>query len=175
METITLSPFTREDYHLFFRGYVQDPMVSPVPFRYNREQVDNSYRYNYGGFQKGYAHFGIYLNGNPVGSFQLKRIDSEKQTCEFGIILQNDRFKNRGIGTEAVRIGLIIAHEEYGVQTVYGDTMSRNRRMCRVFEKNGFELCETVKNVFELPDGSFDDRLVWRIILPETNRKESVI
>ncbi len=147
--------------------------MSSVPFRYNREQIDNSYRYNYGGFQKGYAHFGIFLNGKPVGSFQLKRIDPEKESCEFGIILQNDRFKNRGIGTEAIRIGLKIAYEEYGVKTVYGDTMSRNRRMCRVFEKTGFELYETVRNAFQLPDGSFEDRLVWRIILPETNQQEA--
>ena len=167
MNTVTLTPFTEDDYHLFFRGYVQDPMVSPLPFHYNREQISNSYRYNYGGFQKGYAHYGIYLDGIPVGSFQLKRIDPEKQSCEFGIILQHDGYKNRGIGTEAVRIGMAIARNDFRVKTIYGDTMGRNLRMRRVFEKLGFENFETVREAFELPDGTFDDRLVWRKQLEE--------
>ncbi len=141
--------------------------MSSVPFRYDREQVANSYRYNYGGFQKGYAHYGIFLNGIPVGSFQLKRIDPESRTCEFGIILQSDRYKNRGVGTEAVRIGLQIARDEFHVQTVYGDTMGRNYRMKRVFEKLGFELCETVQDAYELPEGGYESRLVWKKELEE--------
>ena len=167
MDIITLSPFTEEQYHRFFRGYVQDPLMSSVPFRYNREQVTNSYRYNYGGFQKGYAHYGIFLEEEPVGCFQLKRIDPEKRVCEFGIILQSDRYKNRGIGTAAIRIGMEIARKEFGVRTVFGDTMGRNVRMRRVFEKLDFELCETVKDAVELSDSGFDDRLVWKKQLEE--------
>ena len=146
--------------------------MSSVPFHYNSEQIDNSYRYNYGGFQKGYAHFGIFINGEPVGSFQLKRIDPDKKTCEFGIILQNDLYKDRGIGTEAIRIGLQIARREYGIETVYGDTMSRNVRMRRVFEKLGFELFETVREAYELPEGGYEDRLVWKITLPDDQAEE---
>ena len=167
MNDITLSPFTAEQYHRFFRGYVQDPAMSYAPFSYNREQISNSYRYNYGGFQKGYAHYGIFLNEIPVGSFQLKRIDPERKTCEFGIILQCDLYKNRGIGTEAIRIGMEIARKEYHIKTIYGDTMGRNHRMKRVFEKLGFELIETVPDASELPEGGYDDRLVWKKKLEE--------
>ena len=136
--------------------------MSLSAFRYDREQISNSYRYNYGGFQKGYAHFGIFLDDTPIGSFQLKRINPEKRSCEFGIILQCDRYKNRGIGTEAIRIGMNIARSKYQVRTVYGDTAGRNVRMQRVFEKLGFELIETVPEAFELADGRFDDRLIWK-------------
>ena len=146
--------------------------MSSVPFHYNREQIDNSYRYNYGGFQKGYAHFGIFMDGDPIGSFQLKRIDPDKQTCEFGIILQNDHYKDCGIGTEAIRIGLQIARREYGVKTVYGDTMSRNVRMIRVFEKLGFEMCETVPEAFKLPEGGYEDRLVWKYTFSDDRSEE---
>ena len=34
--------------------------------------------------------------------------------------------------------------------------------MRRVFEKLGFELEETVENAFELPEGGYEDRLVWK-------------
>ena len=102
-----------------------------------------------------------------MGSFQLKRIDPEKRTCEFGIILQNDRYKNRGIGTEAVRIGMEIARTEYRVRTIIGDTMERNVRMRRVFEKLGFELCEVVTGTFGLPDRGTEVCLVWKKELEE--------
>ena len=104
---------------------------------------------------------GIFLNGRPVGSFQRKRMDTDRKCCEFGIILQNDAVKNQGIGTEAIRLGLDLAVRQYGMKTITGDTMGRNKRMIRVFEKLGFEHTETVKGAFELPDGKHEDRLVF--------------
>lgn len=162
MKTVSLSPFTEAEYHRFFRKYVPDPAMTMAPYQYNRELISNSYRYNYGGFQKGYAHYGVFLDGVPVGAFQLKRINDEQHICEFGIILQNDRYKDRGIGTEALILGLEIARTQYHIDYIFGDTAGRNNRMKRVFEKTGFELIETVPNAFELPDGRYDSRLIWK-------------
>ena len=167
MPRITLKTFTEEEYHAFFRGYVSDPLMDAAPFVYSREQVSRSYLYNHGGFREDYTHFGIFENGIPVGSFQLKRMDPEKKSCEFGIILQNDRAKNRGIGTEAIRKLMDIARDEYGMNLMIGDTMGRNGRMIRVFEKLGFELTETVPGAFELPDGRREDRLIYHKRLRE--------
>ena len=102
-----------------------------------------------------------------MGSFQLKRMDLEKKSCEFGIILRDDSVKNRGVGTEAIQIGMRLARDRYGMQTVIGDTMGRNKRMARVFEKLGFTLTETVPGAFELPDGTREDRLVYTRQLTE--------
>ena len=135
--------------------------MDPHPFRYNREQISRSYVYNYGGYQENYAHFGIFLDEVPVGSFQLKRMDRTEKKCEFGIILQNDTVKNKGIGTEAIRTGIRIAKEQFGIQTMIGETMGRNGRMIRVFEKLGFDLAETIIGAYELPDGSKEDRLIY--------------
>ena len=60
-----------------------------------------------------------------------------------------------------------IAHEQYGIETLTGDTMGRNRRMIRVFEKLGFTLVERVSGGFELSDGSRQDRLVYAKSLTE--------
>ena len=158
---IELRTFTEEQYHAFFRGYQSDPLMDPSPFHYNREQVSRSYQYNHGGFRENYVHLGIFMDGEPVGSFQLKRMDPEKRTCEFGIILRDDSIKNNGIGTEAIRIGMNIARDQYHMTTIIGDTMGRNRRMMHVFEKLGFTLTETVPNAFQLSDGTTDDRHVY--------------
>lgn len=167
MSRIELRTFTEAEYHAFFRRYQPDPMMDPSPFRYNREQISRSYAYNHGGYRENYVHLGIFLDNEPVGSFQLKRMDPEKKQCEFGIILRDDSVKNKGIGTEAIREGLRIARDRYGMETVIGDTMGRNPRMMHVFEKLGFVLTETVPGAFELPDGSREDRYVYSRQLKE--------
>ena len=161
LDQIELRTFTEKEYHAFFRRYQPDPMMDPSPFRYNQEQISRSYAYNHGGFRENYEHLGIFLNHEPVGSFQLKRIDRQKKQCEFGIILRDDSVKNKGIGTEAIRQGMKIAKDRYGIQTFIGDTMGRNKRMMRVFEKLGFFLSEKVTDAFDMPDGTKEDRYVY--------------
>jgi RimJ/RimL family protein N-acetyltransferase len=158
---ITLKPFTETEYHQFFKEYVSDPLMEPMPFIYNEEAVSRSYRYNYGG-REHYAHYGVFSDNTPIGCFQLKRMDEEKKTCEFGLILQHDGVKNKGIGTEAVRQGMIIARDVFRMKTILADTTSGNFRMIRVFQKLGFELIETVPHAYKLLDGRVDDRLVYR-------------
>ena len=167
MVGVVLRTFTEEEYHEFFRRYQSDPAMDSMPFRYNREQVSRSYIYNHEGYRDHYVHFGIFLDNAPVGSFQLKRIDSEKKTCEFGIILRDDSVKNRGIGSEAISAGIRIAREQYGIETIIGDTMGRNHRMIHVFEKLGFHLAETVPDSFEMQDGRKEDRLIYKKTLTE--------
>ena len=161
MNQVILRTFTEEEYHDFFRKYVSDPLMDPTPFVYSREKVSRSYAYNHGGFRKDYVHLGIFLGEVPVGSFQLKRIDPEKSTCEFGIILQNDAVKNKGYGTEAILQGMAYAHSVCGIQTIFGDTMGRNKRMIRVFEKLGFRQIEIIPDAFKLADGEKEDRIIF--------------
>ena len=147
--------------------YVPDPIMDSSPFRYSREQISRSYLYNHGGFRPDYVHFGVFLDQIPVASLQLKRMDRQKHSCEFGIILQNDDVKNRGIGTAALLKLMDLARDQYGMEIMTGETMGRNKRMIRVFEKLGFERVETVSDAFELPDGQKEDRLIYRKYLTE--------
>ena len=136
-------------------------MMDPYPFIYNREQISRSYAYNHCGYRPDYRHFGVFLNHEPVGSVQLKRMDPVRKQCEFGIILRDDSVKNRGIGTEAIRRVMDIARDQYQMTAIIGDTMGRNKRMMHVFDKLGFTLVETVRGAFEMPDGSAEDRYVY--------------
>ena len=94
---IELRPYTEKEYHQFFQGYVADPLMEPMPFVYNRESQspDPISITTFTGII--YAHFGIFNERQePLGCFQLKRMDEEKRRCEFGIILQNDKVKDQG-------------------------------------------------------------------------------
>ena len=169
MDRLELRTFTEEEYHEFFRNYVSDPLTGFSPFTYSREQVSRSYLYNHGGYRTDYVHYGAFLGPEPVGSLQIKRMDPEKRSCEFGIILRNDELKDRGIGTAAIRKLMDLARDQYGMETMIGDTMGCNRRMIRVFEKLGFKMIETVPEAFELPDGRREDRLVFQKNLREAS------
>ena len=157
---ISLRRFAENEYHQFFRCYIPDSLVS-APFEYDREQISRSYFYNYSGMQKNYLHLGVFEDERPVGAFQLKRIDEDKKKCEFGIILLDEETRCRGIGTAAVMEGIRIASWMFGIETIIGDTMGRNLRMRRIFDKLGFNLVETVPDAFTLFNGEQDDRLVY--------------
>ena len=161
MNRIELRTFTEEEYHAFFRKYQPDPMMDPSPFRYNREQITRSYVYNHGGYRKDYVHLGVFLENEPVGSLQLKRMDRVKKQCEFGIILRDDQVKNRGIGSEAIRCAMALARDRYHMQFIIGDTMGRNKRMMHIFDKLGFRLKEIVPRAYELADGTKEDRYIY--------------
>ncbi len=165
MHPVELRPFTPAEYHAFYRRYVPDPAVGPAPFVYSREQVDRSFRYHYGGFQPHSAHFGIFRGPEPVGSLQFLRMNPASGAGEFGIILRDESVRNQGIGTAAVALAIAIARDQFHLRVLTGDTMGRNRRMIRVFEKLGFRLTETVPAAFRLPDGTLEDRLVYRLPL----------
>lgn len=163
MADIILRSFTEEEYHQFFRRYRPDPVMDPSPFHYSYEQISRVYRYNFGGFRKDYAEYGIFLDNRPVGSFQLKRIDADRKTCEFGIILQNDEMKNKGIGTRAIQIGIHTARRQYGMTSITGETLEHNHRMIHIFEKLGFTLAESRS----APSASGGTILVYQLQLTE--------
>ena len=169
---IHLRRFTEKEYHRFFRRYRTDASLDIAPFVYSREQVSRSYLYNHDPGRTDFACYGIFEGEEPVGSFQLKRMDPGRKSCEFGIILRDESVRSRGIGTEAMRLGMEMAREKYGMAEILGDTRGDNLRMRRVFEKLGFEMAERVPGAFLNGDGTREDRLVFRRALTEEDGKK---
>lgn len=156
---IVLRPFTREEYHDFFRRYVSDPAMDPQPYRYSFEHVNRCFDYDESR-RDWYPTFGIFADNASVGSLALKRIDKAAKKCEIGLVMADDTCKNRGYGTAAMQLGMKMAVEEYGVQHIWADTMSGNLRMQHVLDKLGFRLAERVPHVYDMPDGK-QDRLIY--------------
>lgn len=156
---IVLRPFTREEYHDFFRRYVPDPVMAPHPYHYSYEHVDRCFDYDESR-RDWYPTFGIFADDAAVGSLSLKRIDRAAKKCEIGLMMADDACKNRGYGTEAMQLAMDKAVSEYGVAHIWADTMSGNTRMQHVLDKLGFRLVERVTNVFDMPGGK-QDRLVY--------------
>lgn len=160
MTQVDLRPFTREEYHEFFRGYVPDPLMDPHPYHYQKTHVDRNFEYDEAR-RSWYPTFGIFASDAIVGTLSLKRIDHAAQKCEIGLMMMNDACKNQGFGTAAMRLAMQMAQTEYGMKSIWADTMGSNTRMQHILEKLGFQLVERIENVYDMPHGK-EARLVYR-------------
>lgn len=157
-QSVTLRPFTREEYHVFYQDYVADPIMDPNVYHYSREYVDRCYDYNLSR-QSWYPIFGIFTeDGECVGTLSLKRIDPQEKRCEIGIMLRDDTCKNRGYGTQALRQAIQIARDVYHVEHIYADTMGSNTRMQHIFDKLGFRFIGRTHDVYNMGN-RWEDKL----------------
>lgn len=82
----------------------------------------------------GRIFFAIMLDDEPIGEIVLKDIDYVKSTYVIGISLQNDQYKNKGIGTAALNEVLNYAFTEKRMKTVYADAVITNQRSRKVLK-----------------------------------------
>ncbi len=127
--------------HAFYRSFQQAPELFEDPSRYE------PYVYDAGKVDAWFTErqarenerrFYVLLGQEPIGELVLKKIDPAGKRCELGICLVNDRYKNHGYGTLALRQGLRYAFEELGLETVLADSLLRNTRSQRALQKAGF-------------------------------------
>ena len=140
-DKIELLPMTRRICHLLFKEWENDEATFADASLFRRyvcseEAVDRYFEKTRDPSRASYA---IMLGNRPIGEVQLKHIDREKKECTVGIHMQNDAFKGRGYGTEALRLALRLAFCELGMRTVLADALRGNIRSRHVLEKIGFE------------------------------------
>lgn len=173
--SVILRPFTREEYHDFFRRYVPDPIMDPRPYRYQWEHVERCYDYDLSR-KDWYPNFGIFdSDGMSVGILSLKRIDNVYHRCEIGLMMVDDTCKGKGYGTDALRQAIRLAQERYDVRTILADTTGSNHRMQHLLDKLGFQLVERSEAAFDF-GAHREDRLHYEwVSSPSANISASEI
>ena len=137
---VYLVKMTRSLMHEFFRSFTYDPEAiadtdQTQVYHYSKETVEKLYDKH---TAQGKIHFAIMLNDQIIGDIYLKHIDSVTESCEMGIHIMNDEYKGKGYGTQAERLILSYAFKKLNMQTVYADTLIKNKRSAHVLEKVGF-------------------------------------
>ena len=141
-DEIALVPMTRERMHAYFQRFVTDADLfmdasQCRPYRYDAARVDAFFDRR--AARKDAVWFAVTLDGAVIGDAGLKHIDADRRQCELSIHLVNDRYKNRGYGTEAERRLLDYAFETLHMRTVLANATLKNARSRHVLEKLGFE------------------------------------
>ena len=137
---LRLVPATKELCRAYYRSFEQDPALFEdpgrlVPYVYDEAAVDARFEDRQ---KRPNRPFYILLDEEVIGEVVLKNVLPGKKSCELGICMVNDRYKNKGYGTAAERMALDYAFSELGMDEVQADTLIANTRSQHVLQKLGF-------------------------------------
>jgi [ribosomal protein S5]-alanine N-acetyltransferase len=106
--------------------------------------------------EKKSAVFLVLTDGAFSGVVSLNRLNTETGTAELDYWIAGE-FQGKGIGTEAVRLVMKKATDDYGVKVLFSACLITNPASSRILEKNGFR--ETGRFV---NDGQFGQKFFGR-------------
>jgi RimJ/RimL family protein N-acetyltransferase len=104
-------------------------------------------------------------SGELVGETVLNEWDEDNRSCSFRILI-GPGGRNRGLGTEAVRLTVGHAFERLGLHRVSLEVFTHNPRARRAYEKAGF-VAEGIARQTLWQDGEWIDAVQMSILAPE--------
>jgi len=101
-----------------------------------------------------------------IGTCSFQRIDWRLQSAEFGILIGDKNFWNRGYGTEAVRLLVQHGFNTLNLNRIFLHVFETNPRAIRAYEKAGFTL-EVRERQAEFKHGRYIDVLLMSMLKKE--------
>ena len=98
-----------------------------------------------------------------VGAIDLFDFDPFHLRAGVGILIYNDKNKNQGLATAALKELISYAFSSLQLHQLYCNVASDNQASIRVFRKVGFEIVGTKKEWLKRPDGYTDEVLMQLI------------
>jgi RimJ/RimL family protein N-acetyltransferase len=140
-ERIYFRPLEQAD-ALLLQRWINDPenwhtlggRVPPLDLRQEQEWIQSV------GHDRSHCVFGIVLKDNDqlIGNVHLRNIEPIGRQAELGIMVGDYDYKDRGLGTEAVRLMVRFAFKELNLRRVSLFVLSNNPRAIRTYQKAGF-------------------------------------
>ncbi|KUL25913.1 GNAT family N-acetyltransferase [Streptomyces regalis] len=164
-ERALLRPFTEEDVPVMAR-ILSDPEVIRLTGSSEEEFGLDRLRAWYGSRndQTDRLDLGIVdrESGELVGEAVLNEWDEPNRNCSFRILI-GPGGRDRGLGTEAVRLMVGHGFEQLGLHRIQLEAYGHNHRALRVYEKAGF-VVEGVRREADLRDGQWVDWVFMAIL-----------
>jgi RimJ/RimL family protein N-acetyltransferase len=104
--------------------------------------------------------------GRYAGEVVLNDLDRDNRSCGLRILLVGERFRGRGLGTEATRLVLAHAFDTVGLNRVALEVYDFNPRARRVYEKVGFVHEGTLRRALRW-DGDWVDAHLMSVLADE--------
>jgi aminoglycoside 6'-N-acetyltransferase len=109
----------------------------------------------------------IEVDGEVAGGIQYSE-ENDPDYRHAGIDLYlGERFQDRGLGTEALRMLARFLFDVRGHHRLTIDPALANERAIRAYEKVGFRRVGVMRQYERGPDGSFHDGLLMDLLRPE--------
>ena len=117
------------------------------------------------------ASDGIGDSWNLIGTCAFDHIDWRLHAAEFGIMIGEKTYWNRGYGSEAVRLLVSHGFNTLNLNRIFLHVFETNPRAIRSYEKAGFTL-EVRERQAEFQNGKYIDVLLMSILKAEFLGKE---
>ena len=136
---IYLTLMTPGMYHCYFREFENDPDLwldkeKYVPYIYSKEKAE---QYIQRQTELKRINLAIMYGNDIAGEIVLKNIE-EHRCATMGIMLKNDTYKGRGIGTQAEKLTVRYVFNVLNIPVLFADSIRTNTRSQHVLEKAGF-------------------------------------
>lgn len=112
-------------------------------------------------------------DGIHLGWIVIHQNDNDPHMVEFGIDIVEDKYWNKGMGTEAVILWIDYQFRERNLKRIGFSTWSGNHRMLAVGKKLGFVQEACIRNGCEVK-GKFYDRIKMGLLREEWHRHRPV-
>ena len=113
-----------------------------------------------------YRHYAIVDDEDKyLGTISLKEIDLVNMKAEYAIVLRKEAM-GKGVAYHASKMILRIAFQELGLNKVYLNVLSNNKRAIELYERLGFKFEGCFRQEL-LINGKFED-LNWYAIIKES-------
>jgi len=135
---ITLEKMTTKYAHALFVDFSNDSSLFKnkedfTEYIYSKEEVES---YVSRKEKDGYILLAIKYKDDIIGEVRLKKIDFS--SYELGIVLKDDKYKNKGMGSTAIKKVLSYA-ENQNMSSIIVKILKNNQRSIRAFQNIGFK------------------------------------
>ena len=149
-DKVRLRPMTADEIPLFYRWATRseatlywygDLVGEPIP-TYQQFIQDFKPHYFDGSEPEKGRSFTILVGGRAIGEINYNEIDRKHNSVDLDIIIADDRDKNRGYGSDALKTLAHYLFRKMNVEVCLLETVSGNPRAIRAYEKAGFKQAE---------------------------------
>ncbi len=173
-EGVELRRHDRDNYPLYARWYGDEEiwrLTSWAPEPLQREAVERLFEDRKS--SPANDSFAIHRMGDeePIGVIGLMNLSKANASADLSIIVGAAEDRDKGLGTEAIRVILRYAFEDLGLQRVDLSVFEFNELAIRAYEKLGFQREGRVRQAVRR-DGKFHDAILMRILASEWREED---
>lgn len=172
---VELRRHARENYPLYARWYADEEiwrLTSWAAEPLQREAVERLFEDREKSSQD--DSFAIHREGEeePLGVISLTNINKAKASANLSVIVGDEKDRDKGLGTEAIRVILRYAFEDLGLQRVGLSVFEFNESAIKAYEKLGFKREGRMQQAIQR-DGRLYDAILMRVLVSEWGTSEA--
>lgn len=170
-KNVLLRPITLADAERFVVWF-NDPEVNK--FLHRRSMTFEQEKEWINSLPKNQQEFNLAIDtsdGVHIGSVGLRNIDEVYHYADFGIMIGDKNYWNKGLGSEATNLILSHGFEQLHLHRIELDVYEYNERAIKVYERIGF-IKEGVKREHVLWQGKFYDTILMGMLASEWEKKK---